>query len=149
MSAPVEPQSVLFAEAQNVLYNKKVYFALMLRNGFHMPKITSSICSLEWMDKVREGSLWIPKDEDVWIKNCAAAPTKINVLLEIEKLLKLKNLGSIGWTDELKPDKQWCLTVLSTLSPQHPFFSKTYQPVQAKMRKKIEDKNNFFQNIPF
>ena len=113
-------------KAEAMLYDKRTYHGLMVRNGFFMPTMTSSICSLDWMDKVREGKLWIPKDEEVRLKNCAAAPTKQNVLLEIEKLLKLKKLGSIGWTDELTPDKKWCIQVLSTLSIKHPFFAKNY-----------------------
>ena len=81
---------LLFSEAAAILSSKKVYYKLMQRNGFYMPSITSSICQLPWMDKIRNGEIWIPKDEDLRVKNCPAPPKKLLILLEIDKLLEVK-----------------------------------------------------------
>ena len=117
---------ILFDEAATVLYSKGVYYRLMQLNGFYMPQITSSICTLEWMDKIRNEEIWIPKDEELRIKNCPSPPEKLSILREIEKLYKQKGLPSIGWTIDLMPDKQWCLQLLATLDQKHPYFAKDY-----------------------
>ena len=132
-----------------MLSSKKIYYSIMIRNGFHMPSITSSICQLDWMDKVRNGIHWIPKDHELKIKNCAAAPKKDLILREIDKLLKTKKYKSIGWDEDLTPNKKWCLEVLSTLDSAHPYFEKSYMPAAAKRRAKIVDKAGFFEDIPF
>lgn len=40
------------SEVVNRVKNKENFYDAMLRNGFVMPKLKSSICTLEWMQQV-------------------------------------------------------------------------------------------------
>ena len=48
-------------EASKVIYNKKSLYQAMQRNDWLMPKYRSSIVTVGFMLKIRNGLLWCPK----------------------------------------------------------------------------------------
>ena len=99
----------------------------MLRNGFYLPKLKSSMVTGEYMEKVREGVIWCPKYKDVRLRPCPDPPTKetlMNILAELTTKFKL----DFGAKEYATPDKEWLLICISSKDPDNSIFSKSYMP---------------------
>jgi len=58
------------------------------RNGYVLPKLTSSICTEEYLRKVISGEYYCPKDAEVRLKNCFAHPGKDYLQKKVLKAAK-------------------------------------------------------------
>jgi hypothetical protein len=118
-------------EAQDKVPDKLAFYHSMLRNHWYLPSYNSSIITKNYMEAVRNGLLWCPRYDDVKIRPCPIKPPKHEFAKEIFKL----NAKSI-WKDKLgfnvkdydKVDLPWLEVVLSTVCPDHEFFTKSYMP---------------------
>jgi len=72
---------------------------------------------------------------------------------ELSKAIKRPYV--LDMTSSHSPDIEWLLVVLSTLQPNHRFFSKSYYPSEeelggrgTKAKVKQDDYDEFFDNLP-
>ena len=125
-----------------------------------MWEYNSSINTVQHIQQVKEGKMWVPMYEEVRLRPCPKPPLKNFVLKAVENALQEKEewrlqalseleQGNIEVTDELQkaikrpfvlnmtgtlqPDIEWLLVVLSTLQPNHRFFGKSYYPSDEEL----------------
>ena len=58
-------QNVSYGEISRFVRNHKQMHQAMSKNGWRLPSFNSAICTLEFMDQVREGIIYAPKHSDV------------------------------------------------------------------------------------
>lgn len=81
------------------------------RNGYVLPKLTSSICSEDYLMKVINGEVHCPKDSEVRLKNCFAPPGKDLLMKKVLKAAKDKQI-ELGISEKHIPDKKWLVMIL-------------------------------------
>ena len=97
----------------------------MVRNGFYMPHMKSSIISVDYMQKIRAKEIWCLKYEDVSLKPCPTPPPK-HVLIKEFIVLANRNAIIHGIADNKEPDKAWLIVAIAHLKPDHEIFMKSY-----------------------
>ena len=133
---------------------KPHYYKAMLRNKWYLPKWGCSLVTQEWMEKVRAGELWCPKDHHIKFRNCAEPPSHAEVLRIFEEELAAANDKDVGIDPDHKhvPDKKWMLDLISTLKPSHRLFDKDYVPPMPEKSvaaiKYVQDTDGFFAGLP-
>ena len=110
-------------------------YNLAVRNGFYLPKQTSSSVNEIMLYLVLQGHYWCPKFADIKLKPCVRAPVK-DILLEKVKKLAIEKGLNIAWIDSAHvPDKDWLIAVISSLNPDDEIFKKDY--VAPPIRKRL------------
>jgi hypothetical protein len=99
----------------------------MVRNRWYLPKLKSSIMSLNYMHDVRQNKTWCLKYDNLNRQPCPNPPPK-NILEKEFLSLAVNNGLHTGMTDLKTPDKDWLLEAISHLKPDHEIFQKGYQP---------------------
>ena len=96
--------------------------------------------------------LFRSKYKDLKIQPCVKPPVKETLVLKIQTLCKKNNLN-IAWIDDKHlPNKEWMVSVISTLNPEDEIFKKDY--VAPPVRKRLRDietivlPNELFENLP-
>ena len=112
-----------------------------------MPAYKSSLCCVKYMDRVRSKEYWCPKVAQIHPHTCVDPPKKDEVL---EQLIGFatdagKNLGI---SKKRRPDKQWALSVLAHLKPDHKYFRKDYVKARAKDKIMVDNSDGFLDNLP-
>ena len=79
------------------------------------------------MQGIIEGKVFCPKYSDIKLLPCPDPPPKEIILDEVGKVTTEHELDT-GATENKVPDKDWLLSVLATLKPDHVFFKKDYPP---------------------
>ena len=127
-------------------------YDMTLRNGFFLPKKTSSAVNEVMLYNVLQGNYWCPKYKDLKLQPCVKPPVKETLVQKIQTLCKKNNLN-IAWIDDKHlPNKEWMVSVISTLSPEDEIFKKDY--VAPPVRKRLRDietivlPNELFENLP-
>jgi hypothetical protein len=145
MSSTAFSQYVMSVED---LYNVGV------RNGYYLPKRSSSAVNELMLVNVLKNAYWCPKATDIRLKNCVKAPVKESLLGKLETLCYSKNLN-ISWISVEKnqlPDKKWLVDVIATLNPEDEIFKKDYiaPPVRRRQRdiETIALPNQIFEGLP-
>jgi len=111
-----------------------LYF-LTTKNGFYLPKKSSSAINENMLVNVLQGNYWCLRYDDLRMRPCPKAPTKEVLNEKLQKLCHNFNLN-IGWIDEkTMPDKEWMVAVIATLNPQDEIFRKDY--VAPPVRKRL------------
>ena len=118
-----------------------------LRNGYAMPKLKSSLCRLKWMQKVRTGTYWCPKAENINPVTVADPPKKELVIEHLIGFAKDRGIR-IGITDKRQPDRDWALLALHALKPDHAFFMKSYVPTRVKNQVMVDNADGFLDDLP-
>ena len=114
-------------EDKSVVLSKRFLHEALTRKGWFLPKKSGGFVTLRYLDAVFKGTYWVPRYADVILAPCPRPP-EIKILYgEVENLLQQKS-KTLGDTTKGMPDKIFLLTCLSTLSPQHQFFSADYLP---------------------
>ena len=75
------------------------------------------------------GEIFCPKFPDVKLRGCYRTPTKELIFEEIKKLMEA-NKFDWGIKDAGKVPKEWMLTILATISPEHEYFDPSFYPVK-------------------
>jgi len=115
----------------NDLYNAA------LRNGYYLPKKSSSSINELMLLNVLKGSYWCPKSEQIRVKNCVKAPVVETLMAKLIPLC-LANQVNIAWIDDTHvPDKGWIVDVIGTLDPDKEIFKKDY--VAPPVKKRLKD----------
>ena len=139
------------------MHDKKTKHDVLMLNDFFMPKLTSSIVSIRWMEAIREHrfTCWCPKDTEKRVCKCIDPPTIEALAAFLQEELKKKNrsLGHYLTLPSAKlPDKKWMIMVLSTLEPNHKIFGKKYRPPAPASKEEttvyISNHDNLFDDLP-
>ena len=118
-------------EIQAKLPDKDAFWVQMTRSGWYLPSQTSSIISIDYLNDVLEGEIWVPKFDEVHIRPCVLPPPKEEFAREIlSHLAGIEEEIEIGITtaaEHYKFNREWLQNVLSTLNPDHQFFQKGFR----------------------
>jgi len=127
-------------------------YDMTLRNGFFLPKKTSTAVNEVMLYNVLQGNYWCLKYKDLKLQPCVKPPVKETLVQKIQTLCKKNNLN-IAWIDDKHlPNKEWMVSVVSTLNPDDEIFKKDY--VAPPVRKRLRDietivlPNELFENLP-
>ena len=103
---------------------------IMVRNDFYLPPKKCQWTTKKLMTHILLGSKYCPKYVDVKIRPCPVPPPKVLIIREVCKEIAEKVGPHMVWTINIRygPDVEWLMHVLSTLNPNHEFFSKSYYP---------------------
>ena len=93
----------------------------MIRNGFYLPSIKSTIVTVDYMQNVRYKVIWCLMYGEIKLLPCPNPPNKFELISEFEKLAKAIG-AKTGITDLKVPDKGWLLAAIGTLKPDHAIF---------------------------
>jgi len=101
----------------------------MTEEGFVLPKITSSICNLSYLARVKNQLDYCPKSHEIQNVECLQPPKKEILLLIIQEELRI--LGDqrvVSFDEKHLPDVDWCLNSISALNPNHEIFDPNFKP---------------------
>ena len=59
---------ISYEEASKYIRNKPHLHEAVARDGWELPTLSSSICSMEFLQNVRNGSVYCPRREDLNVK---------------------------------------------------------------------------------
>ena len=125
-------------QAELFVNSRETMLSAMLRKGWVMPKLGQPLCTMKFMEAVREGSVWCPKREDIDRPVVVVTPPPQDVLsqeivLILEEGMRQKATDSLfnpkpvqNLVDLLrkkKADTQWLLEVLYVLNRNHGVFA--------------------------
>ena len=106
-----------------------------VRNGYYMPKLSSSAVNETMLFNVLQEKYWCPRTEDIRMKPIVKAPLKEVILLKLMQVCTVRKLN-VAWIDDKHlPDKVWLVNVIATLDPANEMFKKDY--VAPSIRKKL------------
>jgi hypothetical protein len=95
-------------QAKELVKTRDHLYKAMLRNGWYLPSLKSSIITQDYMNDVREGKFWCPKYKDLKTLPCPDPPGKEFLLDEVVKITTEKNLD-IGAHLAKVPDRNWLI----------------------------------------
>lgn len=103
-------------EAKVLTGSKHDMYQAMLANHFYLPNETAACVTIDYMQKVRKGTFWVPKYEEVRLLPCPYPPLKEVIFKEIVDKTKTKGLD-LGIKGAHAVDGAWLLVILSTVDP--------------------------------
>ena len=148
-----------------MIRNKTHFYKALVAGGWLLPKISTSICTMEFLHEVRAEKIFCPRLADVRFKSCPNPPT-------IEQLSEMIQAGirnclttipldiaprAARLADRLekrKPDTAWLLAVLALLHPENEVFTKGYfppkrqNPLQSQVEFQINNSDNLLTDLP-
>jgi hypothetical protein len=110
--------------------SKPSEYEAMLRNGFILPKLNSTIVNKIYMYRVKSLLEYCPMTSDIKVyKICINPPSKDYLLNQIqEELAKNGDVRDLTYDEKHLPDVEWCVKALLALNPEHHIFDKDYVP---------------------
>ena len=106
-----------------------------VRNGFYMPKLSSSAVNETMLFNVLQEKYWCQKTEDIRMKPIVKAPLKEVILAKLMQVCTARKFN-VAWIDDTHlPDKVWLVNFIATLDPANEMFKKDY--VAPSIRKKL------------
>ena len=114
-------------EARAKVPSKKFLYDALLRNDFYMAPYKSKCMTIDYMENVRLGYVWVPKHEQVRKRPCPTPPLK-RVIYEVISNAANEFSVDLGFRDEHDVGVDYLLDILSTICPDHEFFHKSYVP---------------------
>ena len=107
------------------LANKDHFYDVLTRSGYYLP--SKSFCDVEYLDGVMHGLRWAPMHAHVKLRPCPLPPPKRDVLIEVERLLRVQKMPALTKVNsKSQPDLRFLLTALATLQPDHFMFNRDY-----------------------
>ena len=130
-----------------------------------MPSLHSSLCTIEFMNAVRNGEIYCPKSNQSLVAPKCFSPPPIAVLMEkcfvfLQNLLASNNYDQkvlqqcFNLYDEMKkrpPNAAWLVLVYAQWVPEDEIFQKSYRYVRKKKSSQVIEINNadnFFDDLP-
>ena len=149
-------EKVTSEQVHELTGSKKLLYSAMQRNGFYLPTYKSQLVTIEWLLRVKNRKIWCPMYVDVRLRPCPSQPGKVELLEAMANECINRNLPMPVEKTTVLPDKAWCMVCLSTLNPDHAFFSKGYlankQLTQTQKEEKlvdlIDNSDNFYTGLP-
>jgi hypothetical protein len=149
------PDKIAIEKAAALVKSKLHLYKACVRNGFHMPHAKASICTLDYLMRVRERrEVFVPKQEAIKLKACLAPPRK-EVLLQFIRRIEATLQKSFAIDEKAGrwPDVAWMVQIISTYLPNCEIFDKDYMPKpaakpEAKLAKDLDNSDGFFTGLP-
>ena len=89
-------------------------------NGTLLPKLTSSICNMNYLVRVKNQLEYCPKINEISSFECLNPPKKDILLLIIQEELSIRgDKRVVSFDEKHQPDVDWCLNSISALNPHH------------------------------
>ena len=116
--------------------SKQQYWAAMVRNNYVMPAQKAPLCTLKWMQGIREGQYWCPRSRNPRHFQVASVPTRqqlaeilldcIESHIENDEELPQETCNAMMRTADLvlvrPPEAQWIINVIGYLNGAHEIF---------------------------
>ena len=155
LNANVNAQDKIAIERAAALVRSKVHLhKACVRNGFHMPHIKASICTLEYLLRVKDRRVFCPAQEAIKLKACLTPPRKEELLKYIRRIeATIEKSFAIEEKAGRWPDVAWMLQIISTYLPDCEIFKKNYLPKPAakpevNVLKELDNADGFFTDLP-
>ena len=140
-------------------YSIEAMREIMIRNDFYLPQKKCAWMTKKLMTAILLGTKYCPKYEDLKLRPCPVPPPKALIIKEVCKEIADKINPRMVWSIDVRygPDVEWLMIVLSTLNPEHEFFSKSYYPTRQinipadkikQMREDSEMDVDIFHDLP-
>ena len=163
----MQQASAITVDSVKALVSKKSHLhEACERNNYYMPKLGSSICTIDFMMAVRNRECFCPQYTCMQQRPCPKPPARKvvkqallhsldavvkNATLEGEVRSQCKTL--MQFLDPKDADLKWMLTILACINPDHEYFQKGYvAPKTITSRSKaptvITNDDNFFSGLP-
>ena len=128
--------------------SKPSEYEAMLRNGFIMPKLNSTIVNKIYMYRVKSMMEYCPLTSEIKVyKICINPPSKDYLLGQIqEELVKKSDERDLTYDAGHLPDVEWCVKALLALNPDHHIFDKDYVPSSNERGRKGNKFEQSFQD---
>jgi hypothetical protein len=89
-------------------------------DGTLLPKLTSSICNMNYLVRVKNQLEYCPKINEISSFECLNPPKKDILLLIIQEELSIRgDKRVVSFDEKHQPDVDWCLNSISALNPHH------------------------------
>ena len=126
-----------------MIRTKTDFYKALKAKGWLLPKISSSIVTMEFLQEVRSKTIYCPMLEDVRFKPCLNPPS-IEVLCEMiqngvrasltrfDPEVAPRAARLADRLDKRRPDTAWLLAVLAVMNPENEVFQPGYIPPKRK-----------------
>ena len=135
MTAP-ETTKMTSAKFSEFVLSIDDLYNMGIRNGFYLPKQSSSAVNELMLTNVLKKNYWCPMTKDIRLKSIVKAPLKEVILVKLCQICVARKLN-IAWIDDAhKPNKEWLVNVIATLDPENEIFDKNYvaPPIKTRLR---------------
>ena len=137
VSAAASSKKMSSSAFSEFIMSIKDLYDTAVRNGYYMPKLTSSAVNETMLFNVLQEKYWCPLTVDIRMKSIVKAPLKEVILEKLMQVCRDRNLN-IAWIDEKhSPNKEWLVHVIATIDPTNEIFKKDY--VAPSIRKRLRD----------
>lgn len=58
----------------DAIKSKEHFYECLVRYGYHMPALKSSIVTMKYMERVKQGKVYCPLTRDIRLKACPRPP---------------------------------------------------------------------------
>lgn len=137
---------------------------LFRRNGYLLPPPTDDFCSAEYLNGVRTGGNWLPRNGDCKLYGCLDPPSRAVCATVLYHVMydfvvtsdfgDVKRQAYYNTADRVRdhpPNRQFTLTLLGNFKPNHEYFEKDF----TKAKKaglddayEIDNSDGFFTGLP-
>ena len=103
---------------------KQMLHSNLTESGLVLPKLTSSICNMNYLVRVKNNLEYCPTSDEIQNATFPEMPPKKIVLLQIieNELAKKGDKRVVSFDDIHMPDVDWCLNCVFALNPNHAIF---------------------------
>ena len=107
---------------------KAVLYNGILDEGTVLPKISSSICNMTYLVRVKNQLEYCPKQHEIQNVECLQPPKKEILLFIIQEELRISgDKRVVSFDEKHTPDVDWCLNSIAALNPNHQIFDLNYK----------------------
>ena len=118
-------------EFSKKIRDKHDLYEAVHRNGFHLPSLKSGMVTEAYLLNVMEGTYFCPMLEQVRLRACPRPPQKDILVKKFLAIMRDKGYAH-GLSQDKLPDKQWLISVISSITPEDEIFRKDYLPPPRK-----------------
>ena len=137
-------------------------YAGLVRNKYKMPKKSSALCTIAFMQEVRDGTIYCPRwDVITALPKCFSLPPRNFILDKIVKFVDQQDQSVevmpsvrrlIKKMKKRSPDAEWLVDLLGQWDPNDEIFSKNYvyvrpRPATAQTIELAND-DDFYTDLP-
>lgn len=159
--------SISRQEASKLVRSRQDYHLAMRKAGYRMPKLSSRICTMKFMEKGRKGFFFIPKKEQCAnVPECYSWPSKEFLISKLQKSTSAFNTETsdqaqleafkrtVALMKKREPDTEWLLVLVGMLYPGDEIFTKSYKwkkpkpVVESDDEDYLSNEDGFYDNLP-
>ena len=96
-------------EFSRLIQNRKDLYEAVVRNGFYLPRLKSTMITEEFMKNVITGKAFCPRFDEIRMLPCPRPPTKDVLMKKFHRICSTQNLVIPGVDEKHQPDKRWLL----------------------------------------